>query len=340
MEEETHESGDDTLDGEDSTDLRSTWRSRKNKGAPKNAYLTALTGNSVGDTYHIGSGRLFVGRADDCDIVLNDDGVSRRHALIVATPDGKVEIEDLHSTNGTSVNGTLCDIRVLRGGEHVQFGSETVFKFEFRDAIEEQYVTELYESATQDRLTGVFNDHYFREQLRGEFAWHKRHQLPLSLIFLDIDHFKSVNDQYGHLAGDEVLKLVARRCHGEIRTEDIFARYGGEEFSCLLRQTTLTAACAVAESMRQAVENTPFATKGDDGELAIAITISAGVAQMHGRTTEPNTLLEAADRMLYQAKKAGRNRVAPVLKTATTVSSNPTAGIARPSRPAVATAKQ
>ena len=299
--------------GEDTTDFRATWRSRKRTNASRTAYLTALNGGIVGNTFRIGSGRLFIGRADDCDIVLNDDGVSRRHALIVATPDGKVEVEDLHSTNGTSVNGTLCALRVLNGGEHLQFGSETVFKFEFRDSIEEKYVTHLYESATQDRLTGVFNERYFREHLHTEFARHERNQLPLSLIFLDIDHFKLINDQYGHLAGDEVLKLVARRCLGEIRDADIFARYGGEEFACLLRETTLTAAVEVAENMRQAVAGMPFETSSEAGDATIAITISAGVAQMHGRTQEPNALIEAADHMLYQAKKSGRNGVAPVL---------------------------
>lgn len=300
---------DPAPDREDTTDFRQTWRSRAKTG-PRTAYLTVLNGSLVGRTFQVGSGRLFVGRADDCDIVLTDDGVSRRHALLVATPDGKVMVEDLHSTNGTSVNGTLASLRVLQGGERLQFGSDTVFKFEFRDAIEEQFATYLYESATQDRLTGVHNERYFREQLHAEFSWHLRHKVPLALIFLDVDHFKHVNDAYGHLAGDNILRELARRCHAEVRAEDLFARYGGEEFACLLRQTTASAAARVAEKMRRAVEAEPFAAGSETGQRT-TVTISAGVAQIHGRTKGPEGLIAAADRMLYQAKSSGRNRVAP-----------------------------
>jgi two-component system cell cycle response regulator len=296
---------------EDSTDFRSTWRSLAQNADPQNAFLTALNGRLVGRTYCIGSGRIIVGRAEDCDIVLNDDGVSRRHALLVARPDGNVVVEDLRSTNGSMVNGTLCTVLPLKGGERIQFGSKTVFKFEFRDAIEEQYATYLYESATQDRLTGMFNERYLREQLNIEYAWHQRHELPLSIIFLDIDHFKAVNDEFGHLSGDEVLRQIAKRCHLETRAEDIFARYGGEEFACLLRRTPLAAATIIADRMRRSVAHTSFWFKYGESRAEAALTLSAGVVEMSAKTATPDGLLAEADRLLYEAKHAGRNQVVP-----------------------------
>ena len=292
------------------TFLRPDWPAKAQLAdEPRNAYLTVLNGKLLGRTYRIGSGRLILGRAEDCDIVLDDEGVSRRHALFVVTPDRKVMVEDFGSTNGTLVEGELINVRELVGGERMKFGSHTVFKFEFRDAIEEDYATYLYESATQDRLTGVFNERYLREQLDLEFAWHHRHRLPLSLIFLDIDHFKSVNDAYGHLAGDEVLKQVAQRCHGASRSEDVFARYGGEEFACLLRQTDNRAAIALADRMRKAVHSAAFRITVRGHEHSVRVSISAGVAQLVEGTMTAESLIAEADRHLYAAKNAGRNRV-------------------------------
>jgi len=278
-------------------------------GEPRNAYLTVLQGGTVGRTYRLGPGRLIVGRAADCDVVIDDDGVSRRHGLLVVTTDSEVTIEDLGSTNGTMVDGQPCDVLTLNGGERLQFGSETIFKFEFRDRIEEQFATYLYESATQDHLTGVFNKQFLRNQLPVEFAWHTRHNHPLSLIFIDIDHFKQVNDDAGHLVGDAVLRDVAARCKEAARTEDVFVRYGGEEFVCLLRQTNVGKATVVAERMRRAVEEHVFDFNTGAKSGKIKVTISAGVAEIRENATDPHTLLTDADLRLYQAKRKGRNCV-------------------------------
>jgi two-component system cell cycle response regulator len=173
----------------------------------------------------------------DGDVVLDDEGVSRRRTLFICGADCTVIVEDLGSTNGTSLNGELQTISKLSGGERSMFGSDTIFKFEFRDAIEEEDATNLYGSATQDHLTGVFKERFLHDQKAAEFAWHQRHEKPLCVIFVDIDHFKQINDKYGHLVGDQILRELAKRCLGASRTEDIFARYGGKEFTCLLRET-------------------------------------------------------------------------------------------------------
>lgn len=273
-------------------------------------YLTILSGTWVGRTYQLGSGRLLVGRARDSDIALDDEGVSRRHALFVCTPDGKVTVEDLSSTNGTSVDGELIDVHELQGGEQLQFGSATVFKFELRDTIEERFVSYLYESVTQDHLTGSFNRRYLEDQMRVEFAWHRRHKQPLSVILIDIDHFKQINDKHGHLVGDSVLRQLASRCKSACRVEDVFARYGGEEFTCLLRQTDAKSACVLAERIRQVVGATPFEYRGPGRDMIINVTVSAGVVELTEDINDLQTLLNEADQMLYQAKNDGRNRVA------------------------------
>ncbi len=277
--------------------------------AQRNPYLTILSGSWVGRTYQLGPGRLLVGRAPDSDIALDDEGVSRRHALFVCTPDGKVSVEDLGSTNGTSVDGTRIEVHELRGGEKLRFVSATVFKFELRDSVEEQFVSYLYESATQDHLTGSFNRRFLDEQLRVEFAWHRRHKQPLSVLLIDVDHFKQINDEYGHLVGDSVLRQLAARCKGACRTEDVFARYGGEEFACLLRQTGKESAKVLAERIRRVVLESPFEYRGPGRSLKFEASVSVGVAELEETTEAPKDLLEEADRKLYQAKQEGRNRV-------------------------------
>ncbi len=280
---------------------------------PRNAYLTIMTGDFVGRTYRLGPGRLLVGRADDSDIVINAEGVSRRHALLMCRGNGAVVLEDLGSTNGTLIDGKRQDIARLRGGERLQFGSDVVLKFEYRDAIEEQYATYLYESATQDHLTDAYNERFFRDQLKVEYAWHSRHDRPLTLIFIDIDHFKTINDEHGHLIGDAVLRDVVARCRDASRTEDVFARYGGEEFACLLRETPGETGTIIAERMRRSVCDRPFEYKTPKRECRVNVSISAGVAQLDKGYGKPDELIDEADRRLYRAKRKGRNRVESAL---------------------------
>ncbi len=301
-----------SMGGDESTKAEKLLRlsEMREPAGERKPYLTILSGTWVGRTYQLGPGRLLVGRARDSDIALDDEGVSRRHALFVCTPDGKVTVEDLSSTNGTSVDGTLIDVHELQGGEQLQFGSTTVFKFELRDTIEERFVSYLYESVTQDHLTGSFNRRYLEEQLRVEFAWHRRHKQPLSVVLIDVDHFKQINDKHGHIVGDSVLRQLSARCKSACRIEDVFARYGGEEFACLLSQTSAGSASILAERIRQVVAATPFEYQGPGRAVTVDVTVSAGVVELTDAMDDLQTLLDEADRLLYQAKNEGRNRVA------------------------------
>jgi diguanylate cyclase (GGDEF)-like protein len=164
----------------------------------------------------------------------------------------------------------------------------------------------MFESASRDALTQVYNKRYFLERLHSEFAFARRHGVPLSLIIFDIDHFKQVNDTHGHLAGDYVLAELAKVVSPAIRSEDTFARYGGEEFVIMSRSTDPPSAAVVSERVREAVEAHDFVYEG----VPIPVTISAGLAATpHPEVQSPEDLVARADRALYEAKRGGRNQV-------------------------------
>jgi len=162
----------------------------------------------------------------------------------------------------------------------------------------------LRELNIRDQLTGAYNRRYLDTRLADECKRHTRHQHPLSVVMLDIDFFKKVNDQHGHEAGDRVLAEVAGRLAASIRKTDCLVRYGGEEFCCILPETALESACLLAERFRGAVAELTIATGGKE----LRVTISLGVAQFQADDT-PASLLKRADQGLYDAKQSGRNKV-------------------------------
>ncbi|MDF1564161.1 MAG: GGDEF domain-containing protein [Deltaproteobacteria bacterium] len=268
-----------------------------------------LAGKAVGRMFKVVTGEMLIGRAPECDIMLDDDGVSRKHARLICRPDGSVSILDLGSTNGTWVKSQRVDLRSLQDGDRIQIGSTSILKYGYQDSVEEQFHAQLYESATQDGLTGVYNKRFFLDRLDQEFAWHRRHQAPLTLMLFDIDHFKKTNDTFGHAAGDFVLKQLALVVLAQVRTEDIFARYGGEEFACILRQTRSQEGFVLAERIRRAVEDHRFLFRSQIQEVEIPTTISVGVCELKPTVKDIAAFIEATDRYLYRAKAAGRNRV-------------------------------
>jgi diguanylate cyclase (GGDEF)-like protein len=170
----------------------------------------------------------------------------------------------------------------------------------------------LRESADRDWLTGLFNRRYLRAALDSEISRCLRHQRGFALILLDVDHFKAYNDTHGHLAGDEVLRGVARILEASGRTEHVCARYGGEEFVVLLPESDHAAAMALAERIRAAVEAHPF--EGGDTQPGGAVTVSLGVAAFPGDGPDGEALLARADAALYHAKEHGRNQVRGVAR--------------------------
>jgi diguanylate cyclase (GGDEF)-like protein len=269
------------------------------------AYLIVLAGTNVGEMYRVDS-EMSIGRSVNADIQLLDEGISRKHCVLRKGPTGKVVIEDNRSTNGTYANGERISLHHLADGDKIQVGSTTILKFTYHDDLEENFQRQMYDSALRDGLTKAFNKRYFSDRLHAEFAYAHRHDSPLTLALMDLDHFKSVNDTYGHLAGDFVLQVLAQQVMQSVRAEDVFARYGGEEFAVISRGISVENGVVMAERIRQAVEQHAFNWNG----TRLPISISIGLAGLPDPTVaNPAELIAAADEALYEAKRHGRNQV-------------------------------
>ncbi len=273
--------------------------------------LTALAGPQMGLAREVDERETVLGRGETCSLVLNDPGLSRRHCRIlkVAEPEGeRLYIEDLESSNGTFVDGEIVRGRCrLQEGSRIHLGRHTVLSVSRQDPLERHAARQLYESSMRDPLTELYNRRFFDQRLREEHAFSTRHQRPLSIILSDLDLFKRVNDDFGHPAGDEVLRHVSRLIKRCVRQEDVACRLGGEEFGVIVRSEGREGARAVAERMRKRLEDTPVYF----GENLLLVTSSFGIAtavppHMH---ESPAALLSAADQALYRAKGEGRNRV-------------------------------
>lgn len=272
----------------------------------RRACLTVLTGSRSGHVVAIKDGAFVVGRAPKAELRVEDDGISRHHAHI-SSKTGRAWIEDLGSRNGTFVNGERIDRQVeLREGDKIQVGRGTVLRFGYQDALDESFHASLLSSALRDGLTKLFNKRYLMDRLDSELKFAQRHNTAISLLLFDIDHFKTINDTHGHLAGDAVLTKVAEVVLGAVRNEDVVARFGGDELAVLLRSTVLESAAYTAERLRKLVE----AARPTFDAAQLKTTVSIGVASYpETRAATPEKLIDAADKALYQAKRAGRNRV-------------------------------
>ena len=269
------------------------------------AYLIVLAGTNVGEMYKVGE-EISIGRSVNADIQLLDEGISRKHCILRMGPSGDVVIEDNHSTNGTFANGDRISVHRLADGDKIQVGSTTILKFTYHDDLEENFQRQMYDSALRDGLTKAFNKRYFTDRLHAEFAYAHRHGTPLALALMDLDHFKNINDTYGHLAGDYVLQTLAQTVQQSVRAEDVFARYGGEEFAVISRGISVESGVIMAERIRQAVERFAFTWNG----TRLPISISLGLAGLPDPTCDnPAALIAAADEALYEAKRSGRNQV-------------------------------
>ncbi len=265
-------------------------------------------GPDIGRRMQLSQAKYIVGRESSADLVINRNSVSRQHSRVFIGEDGSWLVEDMGSTNGTFVNEIRAnDPRRLFDGDQVRFG-DAIFKFLTGSNIESAYHEEIYRMTIVDGLTGAHNKRYFLDFLERELARAHRHQHPLTLVMFDLDHFKRVNDDIGHLAGDSVLKELSNRVKPRMRREDLFARYGGEEFAAILTGTALDGGVRFAEQIRRLVDERPFMFEG----RAIAVSTSLGVSCVHkepGVTAQ--ALIQRADENLYKAKEWGRNRVVP-----------------------------
>jgi two-component system cell cycle response regulator len=272
------------------------------------ATLTVISGAGAGRVVALKRADTLLGRTSTADLSFEEDvAVSRAHARIAYEADVYV-LQDLGSTNGTFLRGARITRSPLASGDRFQLGPNVLLRFAVTDQLERDMLKRLVESSTRDALTGAFNRAFFTERLAAEIAFAQRHGTKVAVLLVDIDHFKAVNDTYGHAAGDEVLRGVAKEMSRSLRVEDVLARYGGEEFAILARAATRLDAFRLAERMRTNV--TALRVPMPDGASA-TVTVSIGIGRLSERpdASTPADLLKLADTRLYRAKAAGRNTI-------------------------------
>jgi two-component system, cell cycle response regulator len=258
----------------------------------------------LGRRYLLNEAVMTIGRGPTNRIAVSSDAVSRQHAKLERRGNDFL-VSDLNSTNGTFINNERARTRNsrLNGGDQIRVG-DTVFKYLAGSDIEAQYHEVIGRMAVSDGLTNLANRKHLDIMLGEEIQRSQRHHRRLSMLMVDIDHFKTINDVHGHLAGDRVIAGLAHLLRQRLRSDDKLGRYGGEEFCAILPETGLSDATAIAETLRTLVATQPFPVDAK----RLTVTISIGAAEL-----KPNMqgidLYRAADEMLYRAKNQGRNQV-------------------------------
>lgn len=252
--------------------------------------------------------RISIGRSREADFTVPDSSCSRKHAEFFLGPDAKAYVRDLNSTNGTIVNKTKLkdETQELVDGDRVQLGDNTIFRFARTTEQDVSVQIEVFNRANKDSLTGAYNRRRFDEAMEREVAFQRRGKQSFAVVLFDVDHFKKINDTYGHPAGDEVLREIGRRVPKAIRQEDFFARIGGEEFVVLIRGEDAEGVQVLSERVRACMERSPVDVDGKQ----IPVTISVGYTVIEpGAQIDKDEVVSLADQALYISKQSGRNKV-------------------------------
>lgn len=274
--------------------------------AEQRALMLVLSGTRLGHRLVLGDVPIDIGRGSAAGLILDADSVSRKHARIERFGGGH-KIVDQGSTNGTYVNGIRVKEQILKDGDRIGIG-KALLKYIAGGNIEGAYHEEVQRLMRFDPLTNVFNKRHFDESLRLAVFTAAGGARALSLIVFDLDHFKKVNDTYGHMAGDAVLCGATGAVQSILLPTEVLGRVGGEEFAVLCEDTDLRSGVERAEAIRRIVSRSPYAFE----DKKLPATVSLGVAQLVAGE-EPEAFYVRADAQLYAAKAAGRNRVCPLV---------------------------
>src|SRR6266536_1173740 len=278
--------------------------------------LITLRGERMAIPIPLERAEVVLGRAIEADVRVNDNRASRLHARIITETVSPGEIRcrivDLGSTNGTLVNGTAITEALLADGDKIVIG-EQMFRFEMLDDIDREFQQQVHRLLAHDDLTGLLTSKSFFSELRREAMRSAAQSMPFCVLMMDLDHFKQVNDRYGHLVGNQTLEMLGGIIKQALRAGDVAARFGGEEFAAFLLDADYAQALIAAERVRSAVEQQEFpaAARADSPNQAEThrITISIGVAAFPDDAKDPIELVDLADSALYRAKRNGRNRI-------------------------------
>ncbi len=265
--------------------------------------LVVMHGSLLGMTYAIRDTAITIGRTANLDIPIDDENVSRRHAEITRQ-DNLVKLTDLDSTNGTFVNSQRIKEAVLNDGDLILIG-RVLFKFIRSSSVENRFFGQMYALATTDFLTGIYNRQHILSRLESEFARARRYGRPLSLLLYDIDHFKHINDTFGHLAGDQLLIESSSLVAKNVRQQDFFGRLGGDEFMIICPETDLTNTVLVAQRLSQLMGKWSYSCQSRKLDFSISI----GIASMSDEMRSTIDLIAKADSQMYKSKQRGRNHV-------------------------------
>jgi diguanylate cyclase (GGDEF)-like protein len=276
--------------------------------------LVFLSGELIAVPIPLEREEVILGRALEADVRVNDTKVSRRHAKInkVLNPETN-EIEfvltDFGSRNGMLVNGQKVSREILQNGDKITIG-EHILRFDLLDEIDREYQRQIHRLISHDDLTGLLSSRSFFSELRREAARAKSEGRPFCVLMMDVDHFKNVNDTYGHLTGSKTLEEIGGSIIEIMRSGDAAARFGGEEFAAFLLDAEVPQAMVAAERIRATIEAQEFSVVRTGKPVSKHhVTISIGISTFPQDSSDPIELVEMADSALYRAKREGRNRV-------------------------------
>ena len=277
--------------------------------------LVFLSGELIAVPIPLEREQVILGRSLGADVRINDYKASRRHAKVakVFNPDTRVHdyvLTDFGSRNGTYLNGQRISEVTLQNGDKITVG-EHILRFDLLDEIDREYQRQIHRLISHDDLTGLLSSRSFFSELRREAARAKAEGMPMCVLMMDIDHFKLVNDTYGHLTGSKTIEEVGECIMNCVRSGDAAARFGGEEFAAFLLDAEISQALVAAERIRSIVEAREFSViRQGRTESTHRITISIGISSFPDDSHDPIELVEMADSALYRAKREGRNRIA------------------------------
>ncbi|HEV2829095.1 MAG TPA: GGDEF domain-containing protein [Pyrinomonadaceae bacterium] len=298
------------------TQLRAVKKDVKPAQRERRPALVSLRGELMAVPIPLERDQVIIGRAIEADVRLNDSRASRLHARITSEVDPETNytscrITDLGSTNGTLVNGEAITEVILNDGDKIVIGDH-LFRFDLLDEIDREFQQQIHRLIAHDELTGLLTSKSFFSELRREAARAEAESRPFCVLMMDLDHFKEVNDTYGHLVGSKTLEETGRIIKEALRAGDVASRFGGEEFAAFLLDANYAQGLVAAERVRAAMaeHSFPVIRRDDpDAESSHRITISIGVAAFPDDATDPIHLVELADSALYRAKRSGRNRI-------------------------------
>jgi diguanylate cyclase (GGDEF)-like protein len=276
--------------------------------------LVFLNGDLLAVPIPLDRENVILGRALNADVRVNDPKVSRQHAKITALSDPLSDtpdymLTDLQSGNGTLLNGEPVTQETLQNGDKITIGKH-ILRFELLDEIDREYQHQIRRLLAHDDLTGLLSSRSFFSELRRESGRSEQSGAPFCVLMMDLDHFKMVNDTYGHLTGSKTIEEIGLCISKTLRTGDAASRFGGEEFSAFLLDAELPQALIAAERIRNAIEKQPFTViKHGKASGIHHVTLSIGIASFPTDSKDPIELVEMADSALYRAKSLGRNQI-------------------------------